>query len=348
MKDSSKIIDSILFQYYEGLFDSMKENHGLVGEFFGKSTEPSKIRLLCQTRSIYFLVRFAELYDRPDVLESALAMYQQARKTYFVGEKWFHYPQASNADDLAQELDLYGYASLSYTECFLFQATQNLDVKKYAMESLDSLSQRVLSKDFFPDQCVHDGYVSQNPIMHLFESFITGFTVFQQKQIQEPAIRLLEIVENHFYDSTTNLIREVALTDDDVWFEPGHAFEWVSLMKMSHKSISSTVQFSSQELLDAAQNSCSNQQLVPAKVFIEEENENVFRIWTQLERIRAYQLCGQGQHAQEQFALLVATFFDDQLLPKEYSDQVVKRERVKTTTGYHIINGLIDMALARS
>lgn len=127
--------------------------------------------------------------------------------------------------------------------------THNDDISQYATESPEFLSHKILAEDFFPEQCVYDGHVSENPIMHLFESFVVGFSVFQQKLFQESAIRLLKIIDDHFYVSTAGLIREVVSRPEDVWFEPGHSFEWVSLMKMAHLSITSDIRFSAKDLL---------------------------------------------------------------------------------------------------
>jgi len=358
MQKAAQTIDRILFEYHKGIADSIEANQGLVGEFFGKSSEPHKTRLLCQTRSIYFLIRFAEIYDRPDVLDTALALYHRAREYYFVDDAWLQYPSQLNSDSNDQQestkLDLYGYASLSYTECYLFEATQDDTIRTCALSSLELLSGRVLSETFYPEQCVHAGHVSQNPIMHLFESFVVGANVFQSNRFQESASRLLSIVETHFYDTGIGLISEIASPDEPSWFELGHAFEWASLIKMSSPEILSQSGLSAERLLNTAEQYCleinkQDKQLVPAKLFKDSQQavDSTFRIWPQLERIRANHMCGDTNRAEQCFDLLIENFFDANMLPKEYLAQTkVDREKVKTTTGYHIINGLIDIALA--
>jgi len=348
MNQNTQRYNDVIEQYYAGLLSSIESNGGLVGEFFGESEEPLKTRLLCQTRSVYFLLRYAKLKTNIDAISSAVSLYQLARKNYFVDEAWRAFP-----DSIAEELGLYGYASLSYSECYLYLATKDEEIANNAKHSLDHLSELIMASDFFPAKCMHAGQVSQNPIMHLFESFVVGFDTFKKEQYRQVALKLFNLVTKHFYSPSVGLVGEVSQEEGRVWFEPGHAFEWVSLLHMAKQAgvfqtNTESAQVVPRELLRAAEELCVQEtSLVPAKFYADsEELEHSFRIWPQLERIRAHFLSGNTNKVEMAMASVNTYFFTEDALPREYVEQVVERDKVKTTTGYHIVNGIIDQYLS--
>jgi len=350
MNPNTQRYNDVIEQYYTGLLSSLDNNGGLVGEFFGKSEDASKTRLLCQTRSVYFLLRYAKIKTKTDAISSAMSLYQLARKNYFIDDAWRAFPNSTE-----ETLGLYGYASLSYSECYLYLATQDEDIANNAKHSLSHLSDVIMASDFFPAKCMHAGQVSQNPIMHLFESFIIGFDTFKDEQYRQTALRLFNLVSEHFYHSSVGLIGEVSQEEGRVWFEPGHAFEWVSLLNMAEQagvfvSNDKVSRVTQAELLSNAENLCVKEiNLVPAKFYADsDEVEQNFRIWPQLERIRAHYLLGNSVQVDTALLSVVEHFFTEAALPKEYISQTVERDKVKTTTGYHIINGIIDQYLDRA
>jgi len=213
MNQNTQRYNDVIEQYYAGLLSSIESNGGLVGEFFGESEEPLKTRLLCQTRSVYFLLRYAKLKTNIDAISSAVSLYQLARKNYFVDETWRAFP-----DSIAEELGLYGYASLSYSECYLYLATKDEEIANNAKHSLDHLSELIMASDFFPAKCMH------------------GFDTFKKEQYRQVALKLFNLVTKHFYSPSVGLVGEVSQEEGRVWFEPGHAFEWVSLLHMAKQA----------------------------------------------------------------------------------------------------------------
>ena len=325
-------INTVLTCYYEELIGSVKDNDGIVGEYFNElNNDPP--RLLCQTRSIFFLVKFYEIFNDRESLELAQSIYKKTRHIYKINELW------SMRVGQDEPLDLYGFASLAYAEVMLYQSTGFQEFAQYSDETLDFLVNIILSEDFDVESSVYQNRISQNPLMHLFESFVFAYQVLQKESYKEAALKILDVVYQNFYNAENGAIMEVLFeTDMPCWYEPGHLFEWGSLLKVARKQGITFNGIAYDGLIGLAESITEKfDYMVPAKVYIaEDEIENIYRIWASLERMRIHFLLGNSQLGVDGVESILAQFFDSNNLPIEFREAT--NSKVKSTTGYHIIN----------
>ena len=325
-------INTALTCYYEELLYSAECNNGIVGEYFAGSNNHSP-RLLCQTRSIFFLAKFYEIFNDQNALAVAQNIYINTRKTYKAHEGWRM--QAGEEDPL----DLYGYASLVYAEVLLFQSTNSEKLAKYSEETLSYLISIILNDGFQIESSLYQNRISQNPLMHLFESFVFAYQVFQKDVYKDAAKKILDVVYDNFYDTEFGAIMEVLLEKNmPYWYEPGHLFEWGSLLKIAEEQKIVHKEMDYISLVNLAESIAKEyDHIVPAKVHVpKNEIENQYRIWASLERARVHFLLGNLQLANVGIDQILNSFFDSNNLPYEFLSSTDKN--IKSTTGYHIIN----------
>ncbi|MGL4490939.1 MAG: AGE family epimerase/isomerase, partial [Rhizobiaceae bacterium] len=76
-----------------------------------------------------------------------------------------------------------------------------------------------------------------NPHMHLLEAFLAWYKVTGEAAYLDRAAKIIQLFTNHFFDSEFWTLGEFfesdwqpAMGDMGVWTEPGHHFEWASLL----------------------------------------------------------------------------------------------------------------------
>ncbi|MGH1540015.1 MAG: AGE family epimerase/isomerase [Arenicella sp.] len=340
MNTSQSISNSMqlaLQAYFDHLMDSININRGLVGEYFGDSNDSLEARLLCQTRSIYFLVKYSELSANEEALSAALELYRKTKLHYCDATLWKEKPSSPDKTS-----DLYELAFIAYSFSYLYHATKDEEVAKDAKHVFSILGDMVQRDHFFPELTQYKGHVSQNPLMHLFEAFIAGYSIFTDETYKVTAVRLLEIVDAHFYDAKNHRITETLNPDPSfTWSEPGHAYEWASLLTLAASyGIENDSRIKINSLLSCAEKHGTNLGGFVASTYIDQQTEatHIYRIWPQLERIRAMFDLGQVDQGMDGVTQVLQHFFDEDGLPIEYLQNSESNQRIKSTTGYHVIN----------
>ena len=81
------------------------------------------------------------------------------------------------------------------------------------------------------------GLRRSNPHMHLLESFLAWHTVTGDRTYLRRAARIIDLFRSHFFDAESWTLGEYfdddwrpAAGDKGEWTEPGHHFEWASLL----------------------------------------------------------------------------------------------------------------------
>ena len=200
----SVALQNILTAYRDGIYDSMKTNHGVVAEYFDTSVDDEQARLLCQTRCIHYLSCYAQIYDDQQALSRALELYYNTHRIYYGETGWR--ARSGGTSDVAKTYDL---AFVPYSFAILYSLTGDTGVKREAQRVYSQLMHLIQDERFYPQHIQYKNYVSQNPLMHLFESFITGYSVFEDERYICIAAHLRDLVENHFYNNKQDVINEV-------------------------------------------------------------------------------------------------------------------------------------------
>lgn len=334
MRDS---IQYILRNYQQGIFDSLQSKNGLVGEYLDGIDDGEEARLLCQTRCIFFLVKHYELLENELALSLAIQLYQNTKLHYASDSGWKRFPSATQ-----ETLDLYELAFVSYSLTSLFNVTRDEEVQADAKFVFLKLMTMIERNDFFPAQVTYKGLVSQNPLMHLYESFVSGYVVFKDDRYSSTANRLLSLIEQHFYDDGMGYIHEVIANESSSqWSEPGHSFEWVSLLTQAlSNGIDTASKITPDKLLSVAERQGVTEDGFVRSTFSASKNkqQEPYRIWPQLERARAFYEAGISEQGHQCMRHVLTHFFNSDGQPLEYVGGDLSDQRVKATTGYHIIS----------
>jgi mannose-1-phosphate guanylyltransferase/mannose-6-phosphate isomerase len=89
----------------------------------------------------------------------------------------------------------------------------------------------------FLETSAGEGMRRSNPHMHLLEAFLAWHAVTGERDYLRRAARIIDLFRSHFFDAESWTLGEFfdndwkpALGDKGNWTEPGHHFEWASLL----------------------------------------------------------------------------------------------------------------------
>ncbi len=331
----------LLDTYFDRLSHDIKKV-GHCTEFLGKHSDYDTTRLLCQTRCMYFLIEYAIHRDDTEALNQALTLYKLIKSDYYDHDNnhWLQFPKRGKLDNL------YEYAFLVFSISKLYSVIKSNEYKK----DLEELNDYILQHYFKPGTDFDNlkeksGLVSQNALMHLYESYLELYKAIPDKAYLETLNTLLSSAKKMFYDPKIELISEYSpFGDDDTVYEPGHSFEWGCLLleteqlklnlftKIDIKGLASSAEKYGVMSTGVVKQSISNL-----------DDKDRYRIWPMLERMRYYLMSNNAEKINSIFPDFDNTFINHQTkLPIEFVDSQLNQdfEGVKTTTSYHLINSL--------
>ncbi len=301
-----------------------------------------KTRLLCQTRSIFFLVDYAAIKHDSQYINLANKLTNVVIKNYFCKDTnyFYQYPVNVLGQNTPNDKMLYELAFVICSFAKLYAVTKDkilLDfiykTKDYVFANYYSHSEQ-FAKMFNPSTGVN-----QNSFMHLFEALLEANTVIKDNALLNDFQVYGQNLINTIYDKQHNLIRENSLVEI---FEPGHSFEWASLLlEAKEKNLLNTDIDYSNVVRNAEKIGVNSQNLVYAEVSPSKTpSSEAFRIWPLLEQIRYYAMTKEQLKLEKSLDTLISVFFSDENLPYEYVNDKLEPQqtKVKSTTGYHIIN----------
>ena len=326
-----------LHKYHELLVRSF-DLQGFVTEFLDAPDKVphEKTRSLCQTRGMFFLVRYAKLFKCAKSLSIASSIYQSLKRHYYCqdSQTWYKYPHKNISNDL------YEWSFVLFALSHLYQASPQPSLK----EELTVLSQRI-EQQFLKDNyqaLTHHGILEQNALMHLFEAFSTAFQATTLTCFKHQAQTLFSDAVHFFYDAKNALIAEYSLNSKTQRYEPGHSFEWASLiLEAQALNILTKPEIHAKDLYQhALTHGLDCHGLVKPQCFTDNKQQPI-RIWPMLEYMRYVALCNESEQMQKSLNDF-AHYFIKNHLPIEYLDSNLEPDftHIKSTTGYHLINTL--------
>ena len=342
MQNREKITPiKILTSYYNILSHNI-DSFGYVTEFLNQSDNFLQTRLLCQTRSMYFLLEYSSLFNNAKALKQACTLYELIKTQYYCHEDgWLQFPKHENLQSL------YEYSFLLFSISKLYSIVKK-DVYKSELYSIHSIIQK---KFYYPNSKFSNleepnGLISQNALMHLYEAYLELYKVIPELEYKDILEELLSSIKEMFYDSEKELISEYTFipTSEQNIYEPGHSFEWCCLLnETSRLNINiHLLPIEHNMILSAEKKGVSNQNIV-LPVIPNKSTVNRYRIWPMLERIRYYAMTKNKTKLENIFNTFVRVFIlKDSCLPIEYIKQDLSPDfdKIKTTTSYHLINSI--------
>lgn len=325
-----------LLSCYQKLVVSQLCHNELVGEYLTGGVE-SNVRLLCQMRTIIFLIKTAGVLEK-EQLSLAETLYANAEKYYLINGCWL---QQKNTE---QEANLYSYAFVILAQSYLYKITKNPMYALALAETFSLIELRLQPIDVFKPLS-ESGCLEQNSAMHLYEALTFAFHEAQAVYMSQAIVQLELHFKTYFWQQSEQVLAEkISLTQGVLSFEAGHWFEWVTLLdrvEQWHGKVFLNKQALYSSALTKTSFTCDG--------FVINEMDNCFqpidaqqvRIWPCLEFIRAKKIMEKTFPAHELSSFMNA-FFNPDGLPKEYLMNW-DAERVKSTTGYHIAESFIDI-----
>lgn len=328
----------LLGRYHELIVQQLT-HHALVGEYFS-DTEQNQVRLLCQMRTIAFLLKVAPLFDTTADIALAEKLYLQAEKQYLTEDGWLQY------NNNQQPANLYSYSFVLLAQSYLYKAT-NDSLYAVAMAETFTIIEQNFNKAYWLFKPVSEGLAcfEQNSAMHLYEAL--SFACYQADAIYlKPIVAELEyLIQQVFWRTNKALLAEKITANKEVLtYELGHCLEWVSLLSRV-RQWGGTTRINPDVLYHASltKGSFTTDGLVCNEMDAELQpiNAQQNRIWPNLEYLRAKTLM-EKKLPNELAATIVRLFFDEKGLPLEYLG-MQGNQSIKTTTGYHIAESFVDV-----
>lgn len=322
--------------YYQLLIKAI-DQLGYAPEFLNapQKIDQANTRLLCQTRSLFFLLTYARLTNTQSANRYAYQLYRVMKLQYFNEQSKVWIKTQSSKDDN----DLYEYAFV----LFALSALYGTFKERVIREDIDHVNKLITQKFIVNDFRAlknHDGVIGQNALMHLFEAYLGAYSHTQDLSFKTQAEELYREIITLFFDYEKSLMREHSKERKPALFEPGHSFEWSSLIvEAKNLTVDVEVMNDHVSLYQAATTvGISDHGLVKPNLD-ELSKEGQYRIWPMLEYMR-YLVMTTKYEALDDALSIFSKIFLKHNLPIEYVDYqgVAGFNDVKSTTGYHLIN----------
>ncbi len=200
-------------------------------------------RLVSQCRQLSIYSHWAAHNQKSNVsvrnqFEFIVERYHHAQ----AGHWWFSIDDSGNVKD--RHSDLYALAFVIFSFSHYYRVNQDARAKDLAMQVLAFINDkfRIPGLPGFAEAVGDEGRPMQkmrrqNPHMHLLEACLFAYETWGDSAYLSMADEIVELFARYFYDTHNHVVRE--FFNDDLSLhpaeghkvEPGHAFEWVWLLK---------------------------------------------------------------------------------------------------------------------
>lgn len=336
VKNNNKQMAAAIDAYHQLLIKAI-DQLGYAPEFLNapQKIDQANTRLLCQTRSLFFLLIYGKLTNTQAANAYAYKIYQVMKSQYF-DERSKAWIKTQNSKD---DNDLYEYAFVLFSLSVLY-GTFKEQVIKEDIEYVNKLiTQKFIADDFkaLKDQ---SGIIGQNALMHLFEAYLSAYRYTEAPSFKTQAEALYREIIRLFFDDERNLMREYSKEDKSALFEPGHSFEWSSLI-VEAQALGVDIDAMSDHfrLYQAAAKAGINDRGFIKPNLNDTSKDTQYRIWPMLEYVRYLAMTANYEHLDNALSIFSTVFLKHDL-PIEYVDSegAVGFDDVKSTTGYHLMN----------
>ncbi len=336
VKNNNQHMRAAVNAYYQLLIKAI-DLLGYAPEFLNapQKIDQANTRLLCQTRSLFFLLTYARLTNTQAANAYAYKLYQAMKSQYF-DEQSKLWIKTKNAKD---DNDLYEYAFVLFALSTLYGTFKERVIREDIEYVNKLITQKFIADDF---KALKDdnGVIGQNALMHLFEAYLSAYRYTQDPSLKTQAESLYHEIMTLFFDHEKNLMREYSKKAKSALFEPGHSFEWSSLI-VEAKALKIDVDIMSDhvKLYQAAAKVGMNSHGLVKPNLSNNTKEMQYRIWPMLEYMRYLAMTAKYEVLDQALTIFLNLYLNNNL-PIEYVDGqgIAGFNDVKSTTGYHLIN----------
>ncbi|UZN51838.1 AGE family epimerase/isomerase [Cupriavidus cauae] len=313
----------------------------------GRDASPlpvQRFRAMACARQLYVFSR------QPGGLAHADTLFAALRRRFADPEGGWYYSIDADGAPLDTGKDLYTHAFVVFACAAYWRRSGNAD----ARDVLDGTVALIEAKFGIPDGLYHAALardftvereaVLQNPVMHLTEAYLAAHEATGDQWYAQRLREIAQRVQRTFVDPANGCIAELPLGAADNRIEPGHQFEWYSLLAMAPSV------FGACELAESLTRGCAFAQrhgVAPGTqgvaAALDADGRIIDatqRIWAQTEYARALALRGDGE-GRAALAQWLAAFPGRFLHARGWHecigpDDAVLRDEMPSTTPYHL------------
>lgn len=373
MDVKSHVIKKCAKFWLEKFFDPSKGFFERLGYDF-TPLDMGYTRLLTQCRMIYVNSQIYTLTGNVDFLAAAQKGYELVVGSYRSGSNGFYFSLKSDGSVCDNNYDLYGHAFVLFALSHYYRASRDPKVLSIAKITLNFINSNfkvgikmgyyeALDYNLQPIKKIR----RQNPHMHLLESCLSMYETTQDLAYLDTSDSIIYLFHKYFFDENTSTLGE--FFDDDLnphqeyghIVEPGHHFEWVSLL---HKRSClyplpinlESIEFTINNLFNWGRSNGVDSE--NGGIFNEVNRDGIIlnsnkRIWALTEAIKAYsimwsyknetelQLCNDLNNL---LSILISTY----IRPNGSWIEICNRDLTPQTdylpgsTPYHILSGIME------
>ncbi|NSX02615.1 AGE family epimerase/isomerase [Cupriavidus gilardii] len=313
----------------------------------GRDASPlpvQRYRAMACARQLYVFAR------QPDGLAHADTLFAALRRRFADPEGGWYYSIDADGAPLDTGKDLYTHAFIVFACAAYWRRGGNAQARAVLDDAVALIEEKfgirgglyhaALARDF----TVERDAVLQNPVMHLTEAYLAAYEATGEDWYAQRLREIARQVQRTFVDPANGCIAELPLGAPGNRIEPGHQFEWYSLLAMSPSV------FGACELAESLTRGCAFAQ----RHGVAQETQGVAaaldaggriidatqRIWAQTEYARALALRGDDE-GRAALAAWLAAFPGRFLHARGWHecigpDDAVLRDEMPSTTPYHL------------
>jgi mannose/cellobiose epimerase-like protein (N-acyl-D-glucosamine 2-epimerase family) len=195
----------------------------------------ARYRAMACARQLYVFAHAGDLSHAATLFEALGTRFRDTR------HGGWYFSVGPDGTPLERRKDLYTHAFVVFACAAYYAASGESSALQIMRDTAGLIETRFAphSGDTLLDASRHEDFSSdgagplQNPLMHLTEAWLAAHAASGDSAFDTALERTTAAVAGAFLDGQTGCIAELPLGAADNRFEPGHQFEWYSLLRMA-------------------------------------------------------------------------------------------------------------------
>lgn len=312
----------------------------------GQPLAPVRYRAMACARQLYVFSQAPGMA----AAQHADRLFESLKRVFHDAHGGWRYSVDAQARPLDDTQDLYTHAFIVLACAAYFQRSRNAQARKLMLATAHTIEARFKTADSLYHAALSADFSrplkppAQNPMMHLTEAYLAAAQVAEPALFAQHLRELAQGISQRFVHAPTQCVAESLQGSVDNRLEPGHQFEWLSLVQGSAQvfegldlaeSLPRAVQWSRDHGVDGG----------GVKAALDESGavvDDTRRIWAQTEYLRVLAVMGDLAALQPALAAFRARF----LHPAGWYECLdakgaVTRTDMPSTSPYHLATCLV-------
>lgn len=199
----------------------------------GEPLAPVRYRAMACARQLYVFAQAPGAAAE----QHAGRLFESLRRVFRGEHGGWRYSVDADGHALDDTQDLYTHAFVVLACAAYFQRSRNADARKLMLATASTIESRFKTSDglyhaaLSADMSEPLRPPAQNPMMHLTEAYLAAAQVAEPALFAQHLRDLAQAISQYFVHAPTQCISEALQGTPDNRLEPGHQFEWLSLVQ---------------------------------------------------------------------------------------------------------------------